>query len=166
VAAALTRLDDGCRGAGPMFKPKRLAPIVKALEGTGHAGNEIPREYAEASLKALREGAKENEGSATNVRVVVDATSSEAGGLNLHYVVVDREGTLCAMSVYGLEDGAVRHSSTLTLLSPCVRDVDATFEGRRFTFRLIRVDLPKQILVGGAMPVGRIARPRLASTNL
>jgi hypothetical protein len=26
--------------------------------------------------------------------------------------------------------------------------------------------LPKQILVGGAMPVGRIARPRLASTNL
>ena len=110
----MTRLDDGCRGAGPMFKPKRLAPIVKALEGTGHAGNEIPREYAEASLKALREGAKENEGSATNVRVVVDATSSEAGGLNLHYVVVDREGTLCAMSVYGLEDGAVTNLRVLS----------------------------------------------------
>ena len=75
MAAALTRLDDGCRGAGPMFKPKRLAPIVKALEVTVHAGNEIPREYAEASLKALREGAKENEGSATNVRVVVDLSS-------------------------------------------------------------------------------------------
>jgi tetratricopeptide (TPR) repeat protein len=166
VAAALTRLDDGCRGAGPMFKPKRLAPIVKALLAEGAGREHVPKDHARASLRALREGAGANEGAATSVRVVVDATSSDAGGLNVHYVVVDAEGTLCALSVYGLEDGAVRHSSTLTLLCPNVRDVDATFEGRRFAFRLIRVDSPRQILVGGAMPVGRIARPRLASTNL
>ena len=71
-----------------------------------------------------------------------------------------------AISVYGLEDGAVRMSSTLTLLNPDVRDVDVTWNGRRYQFRLARVDLPKQILVGGRMPVGRIARPRMASTNL
>jgi hypothetical protein len=40
------------------------------------------------------------------------------------------------------------------------------WEGRRYRFKLIRVDLPKQIFIAGQMPVGRIARPRLASTNL
>ena len=46
-----------------------------------------------------------------------------------------------------------------------MKDVDATWEGRAFKFRLVRVDLPNQILVGGSMPVG-LARPRLASINL
>ena len=74
-------------------------------------------------------------------------------------------GHCAALSVYGLEDGAVRQSSTITLLDPNVKDVDATWEGRAFKFRLVRVDLPNQILVGGSMPVG-LARPRLASIKL
>lgn len=165
IVSVLARLDDGCRAMGPMFKPKRIAPIVKALEGTGHLGNETPKGYTAASLGpegALKAGT--NQGVAVNVRAVLDATSEDR--MNLHYIVVDREGTLAALSVYGLEDGAVRLSATLSLLNPVVREVDAMWEGRRFNFRLIRVDLPKQILVAGQMPVGRIARPRLASTNL
>jgi hypothetical protein len=57
-------------------------------------------------------------------------------------------GTLAALSVYGLEDGAVKQMSTISLLSPNVREVDAEWEGRRYQFKLIRVDLPKQIFVG------------------
>ena len=80
-------------------------------------------------------------------------------------LVEQTESCLAALSVYGLADGAVRQSSTITLLDPNVKDVDATWEGRAFKFRLVRVDLPNQILVGGSMPVG-LARPRLASINL
>ena len=125
----------------------------------------------------MTEGA--NVGIAVRARPVLDATAngsdvsrkserrSEAfGALNLHYVAVDASGALFAVSVYGLEDGAVRLSATLTLLDPDVKDVEVTWGGRRYAFRLVRVDLPKQILVGGKMPVGRVARPRMASTHL
>jgi|TARA_B110000305_G_C19375174_1_gene606575 hypothetical protein len=81
----------------------------------------------------------------------------------LHYVVVDKYGGLCAVSVYGLEDGALRLSATLTLLEPDLRNVDVTYRGKRYEFKLIRVDSPRQILVAGKAPVGRIARPRLAT---
>ena len=132
--------------------------------------------YATKRVVDLRTGA--NAGSAVRARAVADATANKQtldagvsgsetlGALNLHYVAVDAAGDVFAISVYGLEDGAVRMSSTLTLLNPDVRDVDVTWNGRRYQFRLARVDLPKQILVGGRMPVGRIARPRMASTNL
>ena len=165
ILAVLGKLDDGCRGTGPMFKAKKMAAVRAAMEpGSGHhaAGNDTPKGHAETPLAALAEGV--NEGKALHARAVLDATAEDM--LNLHYIIVDKDGTLAALSVYGLEDGAVRLSSTLTLLNPNVREVDATWEGRRYQFRLIRVDLPKQILVGGKMPVGRIARPRLASTNL
>ena len=165
ILAVLGKLDDGCRGTGPMFKAKKMAAVRAAMEpGSGHhaAGNDTPKGHAETPLAALAEGV--NEGKALHARAVLDATAEDM--LNLHYIIVDKDGTLAALSVYGLEDGAVRLSSTLTLLNPNVREVDATWEGRRYRFRLIRVDLPKQILVGGKMPVGRIARPRLASTNL
>ena len=155
-----------------------------AHEGTSYA--------TRAGAADLREGA--NVGVAVRARAVLDATANgsangsgsnerhsesvapktlnerratrDVGALNLHYVAVDARGDLFAVSVYGLEDGAVRLSATLTLLNPDVRDVDVTWNGRRYAFRLVRVDLPKQILVGGKMPVGRIARPRMASTNL
>ena len=100
-------------------------------------------------MAALAEGVNEGR---LHARAVLDATAEDM--LNLHYIIVDKDGTLAALSVYGLEDGAVRLSSTLTLLDPNVREVDATWEGRRYRFRLIRVDLPKQMLVGGKMPVG------------
>jgi hypothetical protein len=130
--------------------------------------------YVTKRVSDLNDGV--NVGSAVKARAVVDATATDAAGhnggaeqlgaLNLHYVAVDAAGARFAISVYGLEDGAVRMSSTLTLLNPDVRDVDVQWNGRRYAFRLVRVDLPKQILVGGKMPVGRIARPRMASTNL
>ena len=43
-----------------------------------------------------------------NVRAALDATAEDL--LNLHYIVVDGDGDLAALSVYGLEDGAVRQS--------------------------------------------------------
>ena len=170
VTAALAKLDDGCRGVGTMFKSKRLATLRAALlcgggvySGSSNAVDAaVPKEYEDQSLAALAEGT--NEGVAVRVRIAMDATAEDL--LNLSYVVVDKDGVLAALSVYGLEDGAIRQTSTLTLLRPNVRDVDATRGGRRFRFRLIRIDLPKQILVGGQMPVGRNARPRMASTNM
>ena len=141
-----------------MFKPKRLLPMQKQL---AEARASTPTEYRGGSLKALRPGV--NKCVCVNVRAALDATAEDL--LNLHYIVVDGDGDLAALSVYGLEDGAVRQSSTITLLDPNVKDVDATWEGRAFKFRLVRVDLPNQILVGGSMPVG-LARPRLASINL
>lgn len=158
MLAVLAKLDDGCAGQGPMFKPKRLLPMQKQL---AEARASTPTEYRGGSLKALRPGV--NKGVCVNVRAALDATAEDL--LNLHYIVVDGDGDLAALSVYGLEDGAVRQSSTITLLDPNVKDVDATWEGRAFKFRLVRVDLPNQILVGGSMPVG-LARPRLASINL
>ena len=170
VTAALAKLDDGCRGVGTMFKSKRLATLRAALlcgggvySGSSNAVDAaVPKEYEDQSLAALAEGT--NEGVAVRVRIAMDATAEDL--LNLSYVVVDKDGVLAALSVYGLEDGAIRQTSTLTLLRPNVRDVDATRGGRRFRFRLIRIDLPKQILVGGQIPVGRNARPRMASTNM
>ena len=170
VTASLAKLDDGCRGVGTMFKSKRLATLRAALlcgggvySGSSNAVDAaVPKEYEDQSLAALAEGT--NEGVAVRVRIAMDATAEDL--LNLSYVVVDKDGVLAALSVYGLEDGAIRQTSTLTLLRPNVRDVDATRGGRRFRFRLIRIDLPKQILVGGQMPVGRNARPRMASTNM
>ena len=86
------------------IKAKRLAPIQKALEGTGHPGNEIPKSYKAAALGesgGLVVGT--NAGVAVNVRAVLDTTAEDH--LNLHYIVVDKEGTLAALSVYGLEVG-------------------------------------------------------------
>ena len=158
MLAVLTKLDDGCAGQGPMFKPKRLLPVQKTLaEARAPSAAE---EYRGGSLKALAPGV--NKGVCVNVRAALDATAEDM--LNLHYIVVDGDGTLAALSVYGLEDGAVRQSSTLTLLDPNVKDVDATWEGRRFKFRLVRVDLPKQILVGGPCRLAWRGRGLRAST--
>ena len=184
VLAALTKLDDGCRGAGATCKPKRVAAMARALREEDDALLPEKAESAFVTHEGTRYVTKRvsdlndgvNVGSAVKARAVVDATATDAAGhnggaaqlgaLNLHYVAVDAAGARFAISVYGLEDGAVRMSSTLTLLNPDVRDVDVQWNGRRYAFRLVRVDLPKQILVGGKMPVGRIARPRMASTNL
>ena len=168
VTAALAKLDDGCRGVGTMFKSKRLATLRAALlcgggvySGSSNAVDAaVPKEYEDQSLAALAEGT--NEGVAVRVRIAMDATAEDL--LNLSYVVVDKDGVLAALSVYGLEDGAIRQTSTLTLLRP-KRDVDARVRPP-VSLRLIRIDLPKQILVGGQMPVGRNARPRMASTNM
>ena len=183
ILAALAKLDDGCRGTGAACKPKRVAAAARALREEDAARDDAARvshegtSYATRRVADLTEGA--NVGIAVRARPVLDATAngsdvsrrterrSEAfGALNLHYVAVDASGALFAVSVYGLEDGAVRLSATLTLLDPDVKDVEVTWGGRRYAFRLVRVDLPKQILVGGKMPVGRVARPRMASTHL
>ena len=175
VLSALGKLDDGCRGIGQAFKPKKLTGIKLALKEECEGGDGVAYEkstYTCTALDDLKEGL--NATCALRVRVVLDATAgasngdntderASTGALNLHYVVVDKRGNLAAVSVYGLEDGAVRLSSTVTLLNPDVRNVDVMWEGRHFSFKLIRVDLPMQILVGGKMPVGRIARPRLAT---
>ena len=52
-------------------------------------------------LLPLTSGA--NAGVAVNVRTVLDVTNRDL--MTLHYIVVDKEGTLCALSVYGLEVG-------------------------------------------------------------
>ena len=182
VLSALAKLDDGCRGAGATCKPKRVAAMARALREEDDDAPEraesafVTHEGTRYVTKRVSElGDGVNVGIAVKARAVVDATATDAvmnggaealGALNLHYVAVDAAGARFAISVYGLEDGAVRMSSTLTLLNPDVRDVDVQWNGRRYAFRLVRVDLPKQILVGGKMPVGRIARPRMASTNL
>ena len=132
ILAVLGKLDDGCRGTGPMFKAKKMAAVRAAMEpGSGHhaAGNDTPKGHAETPLAALAEGV--NEGKALHARAVLDATAEDM--LNLHYIIVDKDGTLAALSVYGLEDGAVRLSSTLTLLNPNVREVDATWEGEEIS---------------------------------
>lgn len=106
ITQVLCRLDDGCRGAGPMFKAKRMTPIQKAMDGTGHPGNDIPAGYrvamlgaaggeAEAGVSAEREvgatglggaaggglGLVEgvNAGVAVNVRAVLDVTAVSRG---------------------------------------------------------------------------------------
>ena len=133
ILAVLGKLDDGCRGTGPMFKAKKMAAVRAAMEpGSGHhaAGNDTPKGHAETPLAALAEGV--NEGKALHARAVLDATAEDM--LNLHYIIVDKDGTLAALSVYGLEDGAVRLSSTLTLLNPNVREVDAGGKGGDISF--------------------------------
>ena len=88
IIQVLNKLDDGCSGTGPLFKPKRLAPIMKAMEGTGHPGNETPKGYTAAASIAKGGGLVSgvNTGLAVNVRAVIDVTAEDH--LNLHYIVV------------------------------------------------------------------------------
>ena len=170
VVAALADLDDGCRGVGPAFKPKRLASARAAL-GEDTRGSAGVRDLRARDFAELAVGA--NDDAYVRARVVLDRAylgrddSGTTDAIALHFIVIDSSGNLCAMSAYGLEDGAVRSGSTVTLARPDVRDVDVTWNGRRFAFRLIRVDdAPNRLLVNGKTPVGRIARPRLRSTNV
>jgi len=153
----LARLADIISGAAAQTKPKRLAPLRQALSSAPAP----PQGLTPFTLAALKAGT--NRGTSVAVRAIVDATVADA--VPLYYVVVDAEGTLAALSVFGLQEEAIRQSVTLHLLAPNVRELDVLWEGRHFTFRVVRVDHPQQVLIGGQMPIGRTSAPKLASTT-
>ena len=71
----------------------------------------------------------------------------------LMYICMDSHGSFFALAIYGLEESKmpVSHSKTrvLQICGPCLKDVDVTWQGKRFTFSSIRVNRLKSLLVDG-----------------
>jgi tetratricopeptide (TPR) repeat protein len=114
------------------LKPKRVAQAAAALLATPP-----PAASVAVVTQALTDGA--NAGHCTLGTVL--AIASAPGAVPLVAVAVDAAGECFAMSVFGVQDGALREGSTCAVLSPLVTRVQATLpDGLQAAYTLLRVE--------------------------
>ncbi|XP_057823058.2 uncharacterized protein LOC131035389 isoform X1 [Cryptomeria japonica] len=138
----LTKLEESSINKGQM-KSKRHASLLSSL------GNEnIKLSLKPVPMQFLHEGL--NRGLAVIGRVLYFIPHDNE--VPLYYVVSDAEGSSFILSIYGLRDGVIKESDTVTLLEPSYRDIHVCWKDKNHHFQAIRVDFMQQILVNGHSP--------------
>merc|ERR1711915_1134324 len=96
------------------MKSKRFASLVSSLRNEN-----IKLSLKLVTTRSLHEGL--NKGLSLMVKVV--AFIQHENLVPLYYVVSDSEGSCCILSVYGLRNGVIKESDTVTLLEPSHRSI-------------------------------------------
>lgn len=138
----LTKLEESSINKGQM-KSKRYASLVSSL------GNEnIKLTLKPVAMQFLHEGY--NRGVVVIGKVLLFIPHEN--GMPLYYVVSDAEGSCFILSIYGLRNGVIKESDTVTLLEPSYRNIFVSWKNKTYHFKAIRVDFLQQILLNGHVP--------------
>ena len=132
LARDVARVNELVRTRGHL-KPKRVQEAAAAL-----LAMRAPAGCVAVATQALADGA--NAGQCTLGSVL--AVASAPGAVPLVAVAVDASGDCFAMSVFGVQEGALREGTTCAVLSPLVTRVQATLppEGLQAAYTLLRVE--------------------------
>lgn len=142
LVRVLTKLEDSTINKGQM-KSKRFASLVSSLRNEN-----IKLSLKQVTMRSLHEGL--NKGLALMVKVLVFIQHENL--VPLYYVVSDSEGNCCILSVYGLRNGVIKESDTITLLEPSYRSIHVSWKDKTYDFKALRADFRQQILLNGRIP--------------
>lgn len=142
LVKVLIKLEDSIINKGQM-KSKRFASLVSSLRNEN-----IKLSLKLVTTRSLHEGL--NKGLSLMVKVV--AFIQHENLVPLYYVVSDSEGSCCILSVYGLRNGVIKESDTVTLLEPSHRSIHVSWKDTTYNFKALRADFRQQILLNGRVP--------------
>ncbi|XP_019161021.1 PREDICTED: tetratricopeptide repeat protein 5-like [Ipomoea nil] len=137
VVYLLEKLDSLLRGQN---KSKRLASLTSSLNSIN-----VNPSYRRATIDFLSEGL--NKGVVLIGKVMFFVKHGTP--TPLYYVLCDSAQACYVLSVYGVQNEAIKEGDVVTLLQPYYHLVDFSWKGKHYGFKSVRADFSEQVLVNG-----------------
>ncbi|XP_071703025.1 uncharacterized protein [Rutidosis leptorrhynchoides] len=127
------------------IKAKRLASLTSSL-----AEIKLNPSYKRATIDNLLDGLNKTIAVVGKVLYFVKHDNATP----LYYVLCDSNQLCFVLTVYGINNTAIKEGDQVTLLDPYFRNNDFSWSEKRYQFRAVRVDFLEQVHVNGK-PVPR-----------
>ncbi|XP_024994185.1 tetratricopeptide repeat protein 5-like [Cynara cardunculus var. scolymus] len=131
------KLDSLLKG---QIKAKRLASLASSLTEV-----RLNPSYKRASVNNLLDGLNKTIAIVGKVLFFVKHENITP----LYYLVCDSNQISFVLTVYSISNDAIKEGDQITLLDPCFRNNDFSWNGKRYQFRSVRVDFVEQVHVNG-----------------
>ncbi|XBI17646.1 hypothetical protein VPH35_059648 [Triticum aestivum] len=84
----------------------------------------------------------------------------------LYYLTCDLDQSYFILSVYGLQNEAIKEGDRVVLLEPYYKILDISWKEQRYKFKSIRVDFPEQIIINEKAPAAHhVARASIRAQH-
>lgn len=133
----LDKLESLLKGHG---RTKRLASSAASLEGAN-----LSSSHKRVTVDQLSEGLNKAVAIVGKVLFFVKHDNITP----IYYLLCDSNQRFFVLSVYGIQNEAIKEGDQLTLLEPYHRLVDFSWKLKHYHFKSIRVDFMEQVLVNG-----------------
>ncbi|XP_044348717.1 tetratricopeptide repeat protein 5 isoform X1 [Triticum aestivum] len=139
------------------LRPKRSASLVSSL-------NEVNFKlfHKKATISILSGGL--NKTVAVVCKVVLWIRHDDDAPL--YYLTCDLDQSYFILSVYGLQNEAIKEGDRVVLLEPYYKILDISWKEQRYKFKSIRVDFPEQIIINEKAPAAhQVARASIRAQH-
>ncbi|XP_037412850.1 tetratricopeptide repeat protein 5-like isoform X1 [Triticum dicoccoides] len=139
------------------LRPKRSASLVSSL-------NEVNFKlfHKKATISILSGGL--NKTVAVVCKVVLWIRHDDDAPL--YYLTCDLDQSYFIVSVYGLQNEAIKEGDRVVLLEPYYKILDISWKEQRYKFKSIRVDFPEQIIINEKAPAAhQVARASIRAQH-
>ncbi|KAM3330244.1 hypothetical protein ACQJBY_026916 [Aegilops geniculata] len=83
-----------------------------------------------------------------------------------YYLTCDLDQSYFILSVYGLQNEAIKEGDRVVLLEPYYKILDISWKEQRYKFKSIRVDFPEQIIINEKAPAAHhVARASIRAQH-
>ncbi|XBI17651.1 uncharacterized protein [Aegilops tauschii subsp. strangulata] len=150
----LDKLENAMKGR---LRPKRSASLVSSL-------NEVNFKlfHKKATISILSGGL--NKTVAVVCKVVLWIRHDDDAPL--YYLTCDLDQSYFILSVYGLQNEAIKEGDRVVLLEPYYKILDISWKEQRYKFKSIRVDFPEQIIINEKAPAAHhVARASIRAQH-
>ncbi|KAM3349170.1 hypothetical protein ACQJBY_022348 [Aegilops geniculata] len=150
----LDKLENATKGR---LRPKRSASLVSSL-------NEVNFKlfHKKATISILSGGL--NKTVAVVCKVVLWIRHDDDAPL--YYLTCDLDQSYFILSVYGLQNEAIKEGDRVVLLEPYYKILDISWKEQRYKFKSIRVDFPEQIIINEKAPAAHhVARASIRAQH-
>ncbi|XP_037412851.1 tetratricopeptide repeat protein 5-like isoform X2 [Triticum dicoccoides] len=150
----LDKLENATKGR---LRPKRSASLVSSL-------NEVNFKlfHKKATISILSGGL--NKTVAVVCKVVLWIRHDDDAPL--YYLTCDLDQSYFIVSVYGLQNEAIKEGDRVVLLEPYYKILDISWKEQRYKFKSIRVDFPEQIIINEKAPAAhQVARASIRAQH-
>ncbi|KAF7000496.1 hypothetical protein CFC21_016391 [Triticum aestivum] len=150
----LDKLENATKGR---LRPKRSASLVSSL-------NEVNFKlfHKKATISILSGGL--NKTVAVVCKVVLWIRHDDDAPL--YYLTCDLDQSYFILSVYGLQNEAIKEGDRVVLLEPYYKILDISWKEQRYKFKSIRVDFPEQIIINEKAPAAhQVARASIRAQH-
>ncbi|KAM0012255.1 putative tetratricopeptide repeat protein 5, OB [Helianthus debilis subsp. tardiflorus] len=131
------KLDSLLKG---QIKAKRLASLTSSLPEV-----QLKPSYKRATIDNLLDGLNKTIAVVGKVIFFIKHENITP----LCYLVCDSNQTCFLLTVYGINNEAIKEGDQVTLLDPCFRNNNFSWNEKHYEFRSVRVDFLEQVQVNG-----------------
>ncbi|KAJ0450859.1 putative tetratricopeptide repeat protein 5, OB [Helianthus annuus] len=131
------KLDSLLKG---QIKAKRLASLTSSLPEV-----QLKPSYKRATIDNLLDGLNKTIAVVGKVLFFIKHENITP----LYYLVCDSNQTCFVLTVYGINNEAIKEGDQVTLLDPCFRNNNFSWNEKHYEFRSVRLDFLEQVQVNG-----------------
>ncbi|KAJ0692864.1 putative tetratricopeptide repeat protein 5, OB [Helianthus annuus] len=131
------KLDSLLKG---QIKAKRLASLTSSLPEV-----QLKPSYKRATIDNLLDGLNKTMAVVGKVLFFIKHENITP----LYYLVCDSNQTCFVLTVYGINNEAIKEGDQVTLLDPCFRNNNFSWNEKHYEFRSVRLDFLEQVQVNG-----------------